>query len=250
MITRKQIKIQAPEGRISIRSPYCVRFIFKLFRFLCTQLHSQVLKIIVIFLSSTVSTIQKEYRVHYIKSLGSHTHALHMYSSFPPCPPAVWWLLTPLFYKHCEYLCQTFKHLCEVQQRGTNAFASILFLPVCRPAKSIPSVQEVISILILPKNKRHHQRFPAEFARRRHICLTEHFEEELPLLRAGLVGGPAGVGPAVALPDVADGQHAAPALQLVEHVLLGRLQLLPFPAPHQKRDTGLKHKRVTASDDP
>lgn len=64
----------------------------------------------------------------------------------------------------------------------------------------------------------------------RHICLTEHFEEELPLLRAGLVGGPAGVGPAVTLPDVADGQHAAPALQLVEHVLLRWLQLLPFPA--------------------
>lgn len=35
--------------------------------------------------------------------------------------------------------------------------------------------------------------------------LTEHFEEELPLLRPRLVGGPAGVGPPVTLSDVADG---------------------------------------------
>lgn len=34
--------------------------------------------------------------------------------------------------------------------------------------------------------------------------LTEHFEEELPLLRSCLVGGLAGVGPTVALSDVVD----------------------------------------------
>lgn len=59
--------------------------------------------------------------------------------------------------------------------------------------------------------------------------LTEDLEEELPLLGTGFVGGPAGVGATVSLPDVADGQHAAAAVQLVEHVLLRRLQLLAFP---------------------
>lgn len=60
--------------------------------------------------------------------------------------------------------------------------------------------------------------------------LTEHFEEELSFLRSRLVGGLAGVGPSVGLSDVADGQHAAPALYPADDVLVGRLQLLPIPA--------------------
>lgn len=50
--------------------------------------------------------------------------------------------------------------------------------------------------------------------------LTEHFEQKISLLEAGLVGGLAGEGSSVGLPDVSDGQHAASALQLAENVLL------------------------------
>lgn len=37
------------------------------------------------------------------------------------------------------------------------------------------------------------------------MVLTKHFEEELPLLRSGLVVSVAGVATAVALSDIADG---------------------------------------------
>lgn len=66
------------------------------------------------------------------------------------------------------------------------------------------------------------------------MTLTEHFEEELSLLRPCLVGGLAGVGSPVALSDVTDGQHAPPTVQPVEDVLLRRLQLLTFPAQNKK----------------
>lgn len=63
--------------------------------------------------------------------------------------------------------------------------------------------------------------------------LTKHFEEELSLLRPRLVGGLAGVGTAVTLADVADDQHAAPALEPVDDVPLRGFQLLPFPAQNK-----------------
>lgn len=50
--------------------------------------------------------------------------------------------------------------------------------------------------------------------------LTKNFEEELPLLRPRLVGGLASIAAPIALADVADGQHAAPAFQPVDNVLL------------------------------
>lgn len=68
--------------------------------------------------------------------------------------------------------------------------------------------------------------------------LTEDLQEELPLLGTGLVGGPARVGATVALPDVADGQHAAASVQLVEHVLLRWFQLLAFPERGRHKQQG------------
>lgn len=53
-----------------------------------------------------------------------------------------------------------------------------------------------------------------------HIVLTEHFEEELFLLRSCLVGGFACIATPIALHDVADGQRAPAAFQPVENVLL------------------------------
>lgn len=75
------------------------------------------------------------------------------------------------------------------------------------------------------------------------VALTEHFEEELPLLGARLVGGPAGVAAAVTLADVADGEHAAAAVQPAEDVLLRRLQPLPFPAPTQNQTVSPRGRR-------
>jgi hypothetical protein len=50
--------------------------------------------------------------------------------------------------------------------------------------------------------------------------LTEHFEEELPLLYPGLVGGSAGIVAPVPLDDVADGQGTPACLHGVEDILL------------------------------
>lgn len=49
---------------------------------------------------------------------------------------------------------------------------------------------------------------------------TKDFEDQLALQDPGFVGGPAGVGPAVALTDTPHRQHAASALQRTEHVLV------------------------------
>lgn len=78
--------------------------------------------------------------------------------------------------------------------------------------------------------------------------LTKDLEEEFPLLRTGFVGGPARVAATVALPDVADREHAAAALQLVEHVLLRWLQLVALPVCGIDKQQGHVEGSVNRSD--